>query len=371
MHTSPPAITKPQAKNTALSHIVNLDEMGLVSEADQLMQSGKIEEAIYLYKTWLEHKTSHTLLFALYFNLGVCLRRDNKLLEANSYFSKALAENPQFDLARTAIWRNQIALNNCNNFGESWINIPFEFECEIHHCFPRDGGSATAFKVLNIATEPTPWCISSEALRAIADKFDLILTYRSELLDLPNARFMVFGNCTITGKPVIKRFEVSFLYSVGLNNNMTGYALRKTIWESRKRLPPTFKYYSSKIRPPLENDNPWIHDSKDALFESMFSVIIENSSESSYFTEKIIDAFQTYTIPIYWGCPNISDFFDSKGILFINSVAELEQLLLELTAEDYYSRYWSIAENYVRSCKYSDILLNIRNEINDAYHART
>jgi hypothetical protein len=44
----------------------------------------------------------------------------------------------------------------------------------------------------------------------------------------------------------------------------------------------------------------------------MYSVAVESSSETNYFTEKLIDCLITKTIPIYWGCPNISDFFDTS-----------------------------------------------------------
>ena len=40
-----------------------------------------------------------------------------------------------------------------------------------------------------------------------------------------------------------------------------------------------------------------------------YSIAIENSSQENYFTEKIIDCLLLWSIPIYWGCPNISSFF--------------------------------------------------------------
>jgi hypothetical protein len=43
--------------------------------------------------------------------------------------------------------------------------------------------------------------------------------------------------------------------------------------------------------------------------------VIENDRAPNYFTEKLIDCFALGTIPIYWGCPNIGDFFDARGII--------------------------------------------------------
>ena len=41
-----------------------------------------------------------------------------------------------------------------------------------------------------------------------------------------------------------------------------------------------------------------------------YSVVLENSQEKNYWTEKLADAYLSWSIPIYWGCPNIDDFFD-------------------------------------------------------------
>ena len=47
-----------------------------------------------------------------------------------------------------------------------------------------------------------------------------------------------------------------------------------------------------------------------------FSIAFENTSGPEYLTEKIWDAFMAGSIPIYWGCPNVSDFFNTAS--FIN-----------------------------------------------------
>ena len=48
---------------------------------------------------------------------------------------------------------------------------------------------------------------------------------------------------------------------------------------------------------------------EDGLKSYKYSIIIENSSEVNYFTEKLIDACLLETVPIYWGAPNISEYF--------------------------------------------------------------
>jgi hypothetical protein len=61
-------------------------------------------------------------------------------------------------------------------------------------------------------------------------------------------------------------------------------------------------------------------DDKKYLFNSQFHIAIESTSTINYFSEKLIDALITKTVPIYWGCPNIGDFFDTRGIISINDI---------------------------------------------------
>ncbi|MBF2057483.1 MAG: hypothetical protein IGQ45_09735 [Cyanobacterium sp. T60_A2020_053] len=87
-------------------------------------------------------------------------------------------------------------------------------------------------------------------------------------------------------------------------------------------------------------------ESKIPLFiDSMFHIAIENSQETNYFTEKIIDCFISYTVPIYWGCPNIDDFFDSDGIITFSNQEELASILDSLTPEDYFKRLEMMNKN--------------------------
>ena len=57
------------------------------------------------------------------------------------------------------------------------------------------------------------------------------------------------------------------------------------------------------------------------LDSSRYSLCIENSQQPNYFTEKITDCILSLCIPIYWGCPNISNYLpkDSYYIIDIKS----------------------------------------------------
>ena len=84
----------------------------------------------------------------------------------------------------------------------------------------------------------------------------------------------------------------------------------------------------------------------------MFGAVIENTSHRGYFTEKIMDCFLLKTIPIYWGCSNITDFFNKKGIIKFDNVDDFIYISNQLT-EDYYNQnIEAIEENYQIALKY-------------------
>ena len=69
----------------------------------------------------------------------------------------------------------------------------------------------------------------------------------------------------------------------------------------------------------------------------MFSVAVENSSVPNYFTEKLIDCIAVGSVPLYWGCTNIGDFFDDRGIISFNDTDDLSQIQNELDEKKYNS----------------------------------
>jgi len=85
----------------------------------------------------------------------------------------------------------------------------------------------------------------------------------------------------------------------------------------------------------------------EAIKDYRFSITIENDSYNNYYTEKITDCFANGTIPVYWGCPNIGDYFNTDGIIFINDEFDIDSLTEEL----YESKLSAIKDNFNRVSK--------------------
>lgn len=62
----------------------------------------------------------------------------------------------------------------------------------------------------------------------------------------------------------------------------------------------------------------FIEDKWDGLAPYKYSLAIENSSSTNYWTEKISDCFLSYTLPIYYGCENLEDYFPKDSFIRID-----------------------------------------------------
>ncbi len=261
-------------------------------------------------------------------------------------------------------------LFDVESFGVEWLKLQLPFECEIHHTKIKTTPSQNRYSVLNLAGEPSVFNYSLTELKKMAHLFDLITTTNEDLLSFPNARLVTFGSSWVESYPQKKRFELSFLYSGGIGIDLDGYELRNEIWQIKQDLKIPIVFWTSNFpgrRPNVKDLNPYQYDSKIQLFESMFTIAIENTSEKNFFTEKIIDCFQTYTIPIYYGCPNISDFFQQDGIIFIENARQSVEIINTLTESYYWERIGVMHENRLKSNRYRDFNQVLKECISRSY----
>jgi len=69
----------------------------------------------------------------------------------------------------------------------------------------------------------------------------------------------------------------------------------------------------------------------------VFNISLENSKQINYYSEKIIDCFLTFTVPLYIGCPNIAEYYDTRGIVFAQDEHDLMRKCNQMTPNVYYS----------------------------------
>jgi hypothetical protein len=95
-------------------------------------------------------------------------------------------------------------------------------------------------------------------------------------------------------------------------------------------------------------------DKADGLAPYRYSLVIENVAEPGHFTEKIVDACLCRTVPIYWGAPDIADWFDARGLIVCRSAGEMLAALDRLSAEDYEQRAAAVEANRQLALHYAD-----------------
>lgn len=61
-----------------------------------------------------------------------------------------------------------------------------------------------------------------------------------------------------------------------------------------------------------------IDDKLDAILPHRFHLVLENSCSPDYWTEKLADAYLGWAYPVYSGCPNLGDYFPSRGFTAID-----------------------------------------------------
>lgn len=209
------------------------------------------------------------------------------------------------------------------------------------------------------------WLIEPRAVRPygyskiieIESKFDYILTYDSELLKRSKKyiKYVVGQSRVYEPKIYDKTKMVSMIAS---NKQITeGHRFRHEI-SNRLSKKYNIDMWGSGYKP---------FDSKlSPLSDYYFTVSVMNSKIDNFFTEVIVDNFMLGTVPIFWGCPNINEYFDERGIITFDTIDELDEILSKLTIDDYFNRIEYIKNNFEIAKKYvstDDIISDVLQKI--------
>lgn len=73
------------------------------------------------------------------------------------------------------------------------------------------------------------------------------------------------------------------------------------------------------------------------LKDYAFTIVTETCMQDNLFTEILLDCFAMGTVPIFWGCPNVGEFFDSFSIYRFERVEQIAPIVMSrLVSFDYY-----------------------------------
>ena len=179
-------------------------------------------------------------------------------------------------------------------------------------------------------------------------RFYKILTKNRYLLEeIHNTSFFYFGSTFIQNSDKIDLQKKNMASLIASNQNkLTGHKLRHEVVQHIKNNNFNVSVIGRGYRP-FENK-------EDGLKSYRYSIVIENTSELDYFTEKVIDACLLETIPIYWGAPNISKYFDTRGFIVCENIDQILQAIRTISIDDYNSKVEWIMKNKVKAAYHAN-----------------
>jgi hypothetical protein len=185
--------------------------------------------------------------------------------------------------------------------------------------------------------------------RVFHRRFFRVLTKSRPLIAaIPNGVFLTFGSTFIPDPTGISRQKTHLASLIAsAKRDWEGHRLRHRIVDHIRAINLPVDVMGRGYRP--------FADKSDGLAPYRYSVVIENLREPSYFTEKLVDALLCDTVPIYWGAPDIAEFFDPAGLIACTSEDEVIAALKGMSDADYAARAHAIAENRHRALAFADL----------------
>lgn len=189
----------------------------------------------------------------------------------------------------------------------------------------------------------------------VADRYKYIFTHDSQLLNnLPNTKPLFWSTVWCRSEEVGRLDNIpktKLISMVSSNKEMC------PLHVERKRIARLYKD-AIDVFGTIDGGN--FVDPIDTLKDYKYSVVIENYKDNLWFTEKILNCFATYTIPIYYGARDIDMYFDAFGIIRCSTIDELQHVIemlitdVDFANSNYIMKQDHLKRNYELSKKYDN-----------------
>ena len=184
-------------------------------------------------------------------------------------------------------------------------------------------------------------------MRLYHRRFHRVLTCNQALIEaIPNALHYVYGSTWVSTKNLDRTKSKQLSLIASAKRVYEGHRLRHATvdWVRENNIEADILGRGYK---------PFTMKS-DGLAPYRYSIVIENVRERSFFTEKLIDCLLCDTVPIYWGAPDIGDYFDTSGMLICNDLDDIKAAVKGLSDSDFKSRGPAILKNRDTAAQYAN-----------------
>ncbi len=170
-------------------------------------------------------------------------------------------------------------------------------------------------------------------------RFYKVLTKSKPLLDkIDNGVFYYFGSTFIDNYTAVDRTKLKMASLIAsARRDLKGHKLRHEIVDHIRK-----EGLDVEI---MGRGYAAFENKENGLAPYRYSVVIENVREQDYFSEKLVDACLCDTVPIYWGSPNVSDYFDPRGMIICQTADDIRGALANMSISDYQARLKWINKN--------------------------
>ena len=165
-----------------------------------------------------------------------------------------------------------------------------------------------------------------------ADHFDFIVTYDDRLIELYPEKVIItpYGGTWVppTHQQIYQKSKIcSYISSLKLFTPIEH--IRVHLIDYFYNNPhKNMELFGRGHNPLPEDHNPGELDGKlIALKDFAFSLVIDNNIQKHYFSEKLMDCFMTGTVPIYYGCSQISKYFNTKGMIILENANDIKEII--------------------------------------------
>ena len=219
--------------------------------------------------------------------------------------------------------------------------------CANVHGDPRviDTPSCPRSRTLFVTTEPSS--ITRYGRHFVRQFAHLLTSQEEQVLPHPHAIRSQTGMPWFYGKPydeikLTPPIPKQRLLSTVCSSKRQGHTVHARRYAFTQRLSrelPGLDIYGHGVR--------FVERKADAIDPYAFHLAIENHYSPHHWSEKLADAFLGYAAPIYYGCPNVFDYFPRESLIPIDIEdfeGSLQTIKQALTYENYQRRLPAIQE---------------------------